>query len=438
MRFWRAISISASAALLLALTAFPGVAVAAPAPVISSLSSYASPVGTIVTIKGTSFGSAKSTSYVTFDGASAKAVLWTDTFIVVTVPDDATPGYVAVVVGGVTSNGVYFVPAEPPTILGLSASASPPGTNVTISGRGFGASKGLFGRVTFAGVSAAIVSWSDTNIVATVPANAPGGYLGVWQNLVCSNGMWFVPDGAPAISNLSEGVTIVGNTVTVAGSNFGVAPPSGDALTLGGLPITPDSWSDTTIRFKVPRGGRSGYVGVWKQGIASNGAFMIVGPKVDSLASWWGQPASQLKITGEGFGATPDRVTLAGALLPIISWNDSQIVVSVPAGAAEGYLGVWLGEGCSNGKWFLPITQPQIASVDTTSVTAGTTITVTGADFDTRTAYSQVTIGGADLDIVSWSDTKVVATVRAGTPSGYLGIWKKGVASNGVWIQVAP
>ena len=430
------IALIAAAALVLAT---PSVALAKKPPTsdpyIESLSTYAAPSGASVTISGANFGDSKTSSTVTFNGAKAKVADWSDTQIVATVPAKATPGYVGVEVGGVSSNGMYFVPAEPPAISAVDTSSAPVGTSVTIVGQGFGTAQGT-GSVTFSGVSAKVAAWSDTKIVAVVPS-APSGYLGVWQSTLCSNGIWFVPGGTPSISGLSSPVSVIGDVVTVEGQNFGAAPDSDSLITLAGQPVTPDSWSDKAIKFKVPKGSKTGYVGVWNGGTCSNGAFLVVGPRIDALTSWWGEPGSLLTVTGEGFGLTPDRVTLAGSDLKIVSWSDTEIVADLPLIATEGYVGVWVGEGCSNGIWFLGIAQPVIGSVDSTSVVAGQTLTVTGHAFDARTSYSQVTIGGVDLQIVSWSPTQIVATVPPGISSGYLGVWKKGVASNGVWIDVA-
>ena len=77
-------------------------------PTISSLSPTSGPVGTAVTITGTSFGSSQGTSTVTFNGTAATVTSWSATSIATTVPSGATTGNVVVTVGGVASNGVSF------------------------------------------------------------------------------------------------------------------------------------------------------------------------------------------------------------------------------------------------------------------------------------------------------------------------------------------
>jgi hypothetical protein len=94
------------------------------APSISSLSPTSGPVGTSVTINGSNFGSTQSTSTVTFNGTNAGAATsWSDTQIVINVPNGATTGSVIVTVNSVASNSQTFtVTASTP---GFTISASP-------------------------------------------------------------------------------------------------------------------------------------------------------------------------------------------------------------------------------------------------------------------------------------------------------------------------
>jgi RHS repeat-associated protein len=81
------------------------------APTISSLSPNSGPVGTTVTITGTSFGSTQGSSMVTFDGTLASPTSWSNTGVVVPVPSGASTGNVVVTVAGVASNGLMFMVA---------------------------------------------------------------------------------------------------------------------------------------------------------------------------------------------------------------------------------------------------------------------------------------------------------------------------------------
>jgi hypothetical protein len=145
---------------------------------ITSITPASALPGVNVTIAGTGFGAAQGAGAVMFGATAAAVVTWSDTSIVATVPAIA-PGPVQVTVtpdGGVASAGFAFtVEAEVggAVITSITPASALPGVNVTIAGTGFGAAQGA-GAVMFGATAAAVVTWSDTSIVATVPAIAPG------------------------------------------------------------------------------------------------------------------------------------------------------------------------------------------------------------------------------------------------------------------------
>jgi hypothetical protein len=143
----------------------------AQAPSITSLSPSSAAVGASVTIAGANFGSTQGASTVTFNGTAATPTSWSAASVAVLVPTGATTGNVVVTVGGVASNGFAFTVLPTPTLTALSTTSGPPGTAVTITGTNFGATQGT-SSVFFNGWSAAVTSWSDTQIVTVVPDDA--------------------------------------------------------------------------------------------------------------------------------------------------------------------------------------------------------------------------------------------------------------------------
>jgi len=83
---------------------------AAPAPVITSLSATAGPVGTPVTITGSGFGSTQGNSAVYLNGAPVAVNSWSATSITITIPSGATSGPMSVSVAPSmnSSNPVTF------------------------------------------------------------------------------------------------------------------------------------------------------------------------------------------------------------------------------------------------------------------------------------------------------------------------------------------
>ena len=81
-----------------------------------------------------------------------------------------------------------------PTISALSPTSGTAGTQVVISGTGFGSSQ-TGSLVTFSGIQASVVSWGATSITTKVPSGAISGSVVVTVNGVQSNGVTFKIDG---------------------------------------------------------------------------------------------------------------------------------------------------------------------------------------------------------------------------------------------------
>jgi PKD domain/Glucodextranase, domain B/IPT/TIG domain len=143
-----------------------------PPPSITSISPTSGATGTSVTINGSNFGSTQGTSTVTFNGVPGTVTSWSSTKVVAPVPAAASTGNVVITVSTQASNGIKFTVV--PHITTVSPTTQPIGKNVTINGTGFGTTQGT-STVTFGGVAGAAVSWSTTQISATVPAGAAIG-----------------------------------------------------------------------------------------------------------------------------------------------------------------------------------------------------------------------------------------------------------------------
>lgn len=163
-------------------------------PVITSVTPPAAEPGAQVTLNGSGFGTSYMGYYgisqAQFNGLQAAEQSWSDTKAVVTVPTTATSGTITVVNNGVSSNAIPFTILENISVTSISPTSGPAGTTVTITGTGFGPTQSS-STVDFWGTTAAIQSWSDTQIVATVPSGANTGPVDVTVGAVTWYGPWF-------------------------------------------------------------------------------------------------------------------------------------------------------------------------------------------------------------------------------------------------------
>ena len=172
---------------------------------ITSLSPTSGPIGALVSISGSGFGSTQGWSSVTFNGTRATPSSWSDSAITVPVPTGATTGLLAVTVGGTTASASFTV-LPSLSISGLSPALATAGTPVTITGFGFGPTQGS-STVNFNGATATPTSWSSSSIVVPAPSGALTGPVTVTVAGVQSAGAMFiaVSAGGPYAYSLAAG-----------------------------------------------------------------------------------------------------------------------------------------------------------------------------------------------------------------------------------------
>src|SRR4029077_20439148 len=93
-------------------------------------------------------------------------------------------------------------------------------------------------------VNASVGSWSDSQIVATVPASATSGPVTVKVGGVASNTNVNFRVPTPLITSISPTSGVVNTQVTINGSGF-QATQGYNSIGIGGTQATVVSWSDT-------------------------------------------------------------------------------------------------------------------------------------------------------------------------------------------------
>jgi hypothetical protein len=221
-----------------------------------------------------------------------------------------------------------------PNILTVSPSTATGGMQVTISGTGFGPTPGS-GTVWLGTTYATVVSWTNTQIVATVAAISQSGTAQVQQNGLSSNPVQFNVNTA-TISNVSPVSGVPGTKVTITGSGFGAAQGQ---VFLGTAYGVVQSWSDTQVVALVASGSMSGWAQILQGGVWSNSvSFAVNSLQITSVTPTSGGPGTSVTITGNGFGLNQGggQVWLGGANGGVTSWSNTQVVAVVAASALTG------------------------------------------------------------------------------------------------------
>jgi YD repeat-containing protein len=250
-----------------------------PTPAIDSVTPSPAPVGATVTMAGRNLGAAQGSSTLQFNGTPATTFpSWSNTQIQAVVPPGASTGTIVVTVNGVPSDSSGFLFVKP-TLTSLSASSGHISDVITITGQSFQPAQGT-SKVFFNGIEAAPTGWSDTSITVPVPVGATSGnvIVQVFNGANLSNPLAFTVVPPPAVTSATPPAALVGQSVVVAGTNFGAVQGT-STIRFNGIAAAPTAWSDTQITVPVPAGAATGNIVVTVSGSGSPGfAFTVILP----------------------------------------------------------------------------------------------------------------------------------------------------------------
>jgi YD repeat-containing protein len=325
---------------------------------------------------------------------------------------------------------------------------------------------------------------SNGSVNVTIPAGLASGtyFLGACadsggavaesnetNNCLASTGTIIVSGGA-TITSLLPASGPVGFSATINGFNFG-ATQGTSTVTFNNTTATPASWSATSIVVPVPAGATTGPVVVTVGGIASNGVTFtvtlaityiyddlsrlkaVVDPTGDTAVYNYDavgnllsidrhasstvsvvefQPKSgpantTVTIQGSGFSTTPNQntITFNGTATSVSSATIASLTVTVPPGATSGLINVTAPGGSAASSVPFTVTAssaPTISSFNPTKGTAGTSVAITGTNFNTTAANNNVRFNSALTGVTSSTATTINTTVPNATGSGKISV----------------
>ena len=427
-------------------------------PQITSVSPRRVQYNQVVTVTGSNFGSSRGSSTVRIGSVvipSSSLASWSNTRIRFRVPTNIRSGNVTVRTSAGTSNAIRLEITSP-YLASVSPSRVKPGDRLTLTGANFGSRRGS-GYVLFAPnarplASSDYVVWSGSRIVVKVPARARSGDVKVVTGAGTSGGKRIVVESvAPQITSVSPRQVLYNQVVTVTGINFGSSRGS-STVRIGSVVIPSswlDSWSNTIIRFRVPTNMRSGNLVVRTSKGTSNAILLeIISPYLGSVSPSRVKPGDRLTLTGANFRSSrgSSYVLFAPNVRPssgdYVTWNDSRIVVRVPAGAQSGDVKVAvIGAGVSGTKRIVveSASPPRITSVSPRQVLYNQVVTVTGSNFGSSRGSSTVRIGSVVIpssSLASWSNTRIRFRVPTNVRSGNVTVRTSAGTSNAIRLEI--
>jgi hypothetical protein len=320
----------------------------APDLVISSISPTTGAKNTVVTITGTGFSATASENAVTLNGKTCPVTNATVTALTITIPAEAGSGSITVAVGGkaAQSSTFTFIP-DPPEITAISPTSGPKNTVVTITGTGFSATASE-NIVTLNSKVCPVTSATTTTLTITIPADAGSGNItvAVGGNTAQSSLFTFIPDPTPlSITSISPDTGPKNTVVTITGTGFS-AVASENAVTLNSKVCPVTSATATTLTITIPTDAGSGNINVTVGGNTVQSSLFTFIPDtplaITSISPTTGPKNTVVTITGTGFStsAANNAVTLNNKPCPVTNATETQLTVTIPAGAGSGVLKV--------------------------------------------------------------------------------------------------
>ena len=259
-----------------------------------------------------------------------------------------------------TGYGKLVLSVAAPQIAEISPRRVQYGQTLTIVGEDFGGAKGTSKVVFFAGKQPSdsdYLAWSDAQIRVRVPTGARTGQVQVITGSGSDSAQVVV--ASPYIEAVANHTRMdarakTGDLIEIAGDNFGLAQDSSSVRIDSVAASSFESWSDETIRFRVPLNAPSGDVTVATSEGTSNAVRMeIASPYLAHLSPPQVQPGELLTLTGGNFGH--ERGTgyvlfhsnVRAAADDYAVWSNGIIVVQVPSEARSGAVRVFTDAGAT-------------------------------------------------------------------------------------------
>jgi len=247
-----------------------------------------------------------------------------------------------------------------PSISSFAPASGPVGTVVTIQGAGF---TGLNLAWVGAAQNASVSVISNTQVRVTIPTGATTGAIGLFNpSHVAFTASSFIVTAAPTtggkltylrptISSYSPASGPVGTVVTMNGTGF-------TGLTAAWVGVARNAaiqvLSDKLVKVTIPAGGTSGAIRLVnpKYSVLTPGYFKVtagtaaaaptvVQPMISSFSPASGKVGTVVTVSGSGFNGLNAAWVGAAHNAGVSVVSNTQVRVTVPAGATTGAIGIF-------------------------------------------------------------------------------------------------
>jgi hypothetical protein len=305
------------------------------------------------------------------------------------------------------------------------------GDQITINGSDFSTALADT-KVTFNGISANVISATNTKLIVQVPSGITNSYYGNYivivvktagKEITATNDFRILP----SVTGFDPQSGTFGTLVTISGSNFyGYS----STINIGGLTVYPNNTSSNSITFTIPSNITTEkskivlYISDLKYDLA--GDFTILPPEITSISPVSGIGGSIITVTGKNFNNnnySNNKLKLGSTELSLQYSTSTTLKAMVPKELAKGNYPVSVSTGVHTvvaANEFV-LSSPQISSFAPLSAIKGTYVTINGSNFGSASYYSSdnsVLFGATTVSVYSWSENAIVVYIPLSIASG--------------------
>ncbi len=235
-----------------------------------------------------------------------------------------------------------------------------------------------------------------------IAANSSANAISVLRNLIGAN-------LAPTISSFTPTSGVNGTIVTITGTNFTGATD----VKFGGTPAASFIINSSTTITATVGAGSSGDVSVTTvYGTATLPGFTFNGPTITSFSPTVGVAGTIVTITGTNFTGTTD-VKFGGTPAASFIVNSATSITATVGTGSSGSVSVTTANGTATVPGF-SFGVPTIISFTPGSASVGSSVTITGTNFNSTPANNIVFFGAVKAKVTSATSTQLVVIVPAG------------------------
>ena len=294
----------------------------------------------------------------------------------------------------------YFYP--PVKVFSFTPTVAGTSNVVTIAGLNFtGATS-----VSFGGVQASSFTvLSNTSISAVVSVGATG----LVKVLTASGrdslaGFTFLPP--PTLSSCIPLSATAGTTITITGTNF----TGTTGVSFGGIAATMYTVVNaTTITALAPSGNSGTITVITPGGTASLNGYIAI-PTITSFTPTQGTQGSVITLFGTSFTSI-SSVSFGGVNVQSFIVNSANSLTAIVDVGATGSVFVTKPGASATLPGFTWYNNPIITSFSPSAGAVGTTVTISGANFNAIAANNTVYFGAVKAVVISATTTSIVVTV---------------------------